>query len=199
MAKQRLVDLKAEIKDVENDQKAKRDIWVAADQRRHVASVDQRQITKGLSQQPAQTTTNKNEQEQQAANNLRLARKTADTAFLDWLQREEELRTARATRYALQRISTTRPNNDPPSNKANYDARPTWTKLAGEAKTENLYIDCLLDAVLADPTRGIGFDADDPGLCKLDTSITTTLSDVTQSIRQYTVVTKNRFELLAGK
>ncbi|KAF9551953.1 hypothetical protein EC957_000026 [Mortierella hygrophila] len=104
-----------------------------------------------------------NEEEQQAASNLLLARKTVDTAFLDWSQREE-LRTARATQYALQRISTTRPNNDPPSSKANYDARPTWTKLAGEAKTENLYIDCLLDAVLADPTRGIGFDADDPGL-----------------------------------
>ncbi|KAK3843766.1 MAG: hypothetical protein J3R72DRAFT_506713 [Linnemannia gamsii] len=117
----------------------------------------------GHSQQPVQSTTNKNEQEQLAASNLRQAKETADTAFLDWLQREEELRTTRATRYALQRISTTRPNNDPPSNNANYDARPTWTKL-----------------------------------CKLDTSVTTTLSDVTQSIRQYTVVTKNRFELLAA-
>lgn len=193
------MDLKAEIKGVESDQKAKRDIWVAADQRRHAASVYQRQITRDLFQQPAQTTTNKNEEEQQATSDLRLARKTADTAFSDWLEREEELHTARATRYALQRISTTRPNNDPPSIKANYDARPTWTKPKGEAKSENLYIDCLLDAVLANPTRGIGFDEDDPGLCKLDTSITATLSDVTQSIRQYTVVTKNCFELLAGE
>ncbi|KAF8930192.1 hypothetical protein BGZ47_000701 [Haplosporangium gracile] len=43
-----------------------------------------------------------------------------------------------------------------------------------------------------------GFDVDDPDLCKLDLSSTTTLKRVTQSIRQYFVLTKNRFELLAA-
>ncbi|KAK3806528.1 MAG: hypothetical protein J3R72DRAFT_530723 [Linnemannia gamsii] len=47
------------------------------------------------------------------------------------------------------------------------------------------------------PLRPIGFDGDDPGLCKLDTSATTTLTGVTQSIRQYSVLTGNPFALLA--
>ncbi|KAF8934106.1 hypothetical protein BGZ47_010511, partial [Haplosporangium gracile] len=99
---------------------------------------------------------------------------------------------------AAKGLSKIKPNYDPPSQQRSYEARPTWANSAAEAKTENLFSDCLLDAVLADPTRAIGFDADDPGLCKLDTSITTTLKAVTQSIRQYCVLTKNRFELLAA-
>ncbi|KAK3831451.1 MAG: hypothetical protein J3R72DRAFT_495540 [Linnemannia gamsii] len=132
MAQERLVTLNSEIKDIEKEQKAKRDAWVAADQYRHEA---------------------------------------ADPK--------------------------TRPNYDPPPNKKPLRADPTWTRPAVEAKTENLYIDCLLDAVLADPTKAIGFDGDDPGLCKLDTSATTTLTGVTQSIRQYSVLTGNPFALLA--
>jgi len=190
MALQRLTDINNQIKDVEAVQKQKRDLWLEADRIRHDAAVHQRKVAKSGSRQQTQTTINnqpkpaKSDQERQAEAELRSARKTADTAFLSWLQKDEEHRTAKATRYALQRLSKTKPNYDPPSQQRSYEARPTWTNPTAEAKTENLFIDCLLDAVLADPTRAIGFDADDPGLCKLDTSVTTTLKDVTQSIRQ---------------
>ncbi|KAF8932735.1 hypothetical protein BGZ47_011207, partial [Haplosporangium gracile] len=49
-----------------------------------------------------------------------------------------------------------------PHSNAHYEARSTWENPAAEAKTENFFIDCLLDAVLADSTRASGFDADDP-------------------------------------
>ncbi|KAF8927382.1 hypothetical protein BGZ47_002171 [Haplosporangium gracile] len=95
---------------------------------------------------------------------LRSARKAVDTSFLSWLQKDEELRIANATRYALQSLSRTKPNYDPPSQQRSYKARLTWVNPAAEAKTENLFIDCLLDAVLADPTRAIGFDVDGSGV-----------------------------------
>ncbi|KAK3843434.1 MAG: hypothetical protein J3R72DRAFT_383384 [Linnemannia gamsii] len=203
MAQERLVTLNSEIKDIEKEQKAKRDAWVAADQYRHEAAVYQRQNKQRSSQHSGSTTkadsskTRRLDQEQDADLKLRAARMASDTAFLDWTQKDDTLRLMKATRYALQRIQKTRPNYDPPPNKKPLRADPTWTRPAVEAKTENLYIDCLLDAVLADPTKAIGFDGDDPGLCKLDTSATTTLTGVTQSIRQYSVLTGNPFALLA--
>ncbi|KAG9071356.1 hypothetical protein KI688_005567 [Linnemannia hyalina] len=203
MAQERLVTMNNEIKDVETDQKAKRDAWVAADKDRHEAAVYQRQIKQLSSQHPGSTTkandskARRPDQEQDAYRELQAAQMISDAAFLDWMQKDDELRSMKATRYALQRIQKTRPNYDPPSNKEPLRADPTWTRPAVEAKTENLHIDCLLGAVLADPSKAIGFDGDDPGLCKLDTSATTTLTGVTQSVRQYSVLTGNPFALLA--
>ncbi|KAK3844920.1 MAG: hypothetical protein J3R72DRAFT_437455 [Linnemannia gamsii] len=205
MAQERLVTLNSEIKDIEKEQKVKRDAWVAADKYRHEAAVYQRQNKQRSSQHSGPTTkadsskTRRLDQEQDADLKLQAARIVSDTAFLDWTQKDDTLRLMKATRYALQKIQKTRPNYDPPPNKKPLRAVPTWTRPAVEAKTENLYIDCLLDAILADPTKAIGFDGDDPGLCKLDTSATTTLTGVTQSIRQYSVLTGNPFALLADK
>ena len=205
MAQERLVTMNNEIKDVETDQKVKRDAWVAADKDRHEAAVYQRQIKQLSSQHPGSTTkandskARRPDQEQDAYRELQAAQMISDAAFLDWMQKDDELRSMKATRYALQRIQKTRPNYDPPSNKKPLRADPTWTRPAVEAKTENLLIDCLLGAVLTDPSKAIGFDGDDPGLCKLDTSATTTLTGVTQSVRQYSVLTGNPFALLAGK
>lgn len=205
MAQERLVTMNNEIKDVENDQKAKRDAWVAADKDRYEAAVHQRQIKHLSSQHPESTMkadgskTRRPDQEQNAYQELRAARMTSDAAFLDWIEKDDELRLMKATRYALQRIQKTKPNYDPPSNKMPLRADPTWTRPAVEAKTENLYIDSLLGTILTDPSKAIGFDGDDPGLCKLDTSATTTLTGVTQSVRQYSVLTGNPFALLAGK
>ncbi|KAK5808840.1 hypothetical protein F5H01DRAFT_52172 [Linnemannia elongata] len=204
MAQERLVTMNNEIKDVEKDQKAKRDAWVAADKDRHEAAVHQRQIKHLSSQHPESTMkadgskTRRPDQEQNAYQELRAARMTSDAAFLDWIEKDDELRLKmKATRYALQRIQKTKPNYDPPSNKMPLRADPTWTRPAVETKTENLYIDSLLDTILTDPSKAIGFDGDDPGLCKLDTSATTTLTGVTQSVRQYSVLTGNPFALLA--
>ncbi|KAG9063538.1 hypothetical protein KI688_004422 [Linnemannia hyalina] len=203
MAQERLVTMNNEIKDVETGQKAKRDAWVAADKDRHEAVVYQRQIKQLSSQHPGSTTkandskARRPDQEQDAYRELQAAQMISDAAFLNWIQKDDELRSMKATRYALQRIQKTRPNYDPPSNKKPLMVDPTWTRPAVEAKTENLHIDCLFGAVLADPSKAIGFDGDDPGLCKLDTSATTTLTEVTQSVRQYSVLTGNPFALLA--
>ncbi|KAK3840822.1 MAG: hypothetical protein J3R72DRAFT_524850 [Linnemannia gamsii] len=122
MAQERLVTLNSEIKDIEKEQKAKRDAWVAADH------IDMKQQTRRRSETSG------------GADGLR-------HCVLDWTQKDDTLRLMKATRYALQRIQKTRPN------------------------------------------YAIGFDGDEPGLCKLDTSATTTLTGVTQSIRQYSVLT----------
>lgn len=119
---------------------------------------------------------------------------------MNWMQKDEDLRIDRATRYALQKLSKTKASTDsPPMIRRSYEARPTWANPSAEARTESLYNDFVLDAAKADPTRYVGFDADGPGLVKMNTSVTSTLTGVTQSIRQYTVLTKNRFELLARK
>ncbi|KAK3823613.1 MAG: hypothetical protein J3R72DRAFT_24442 [Linnemannia gamsii] len=40
-------------------------------------------------------------------------RMSSDTAFLEWMQKDNTLRLMKATRYAPQRIHKTRPNHDP--------------------------------------------------------------------------------------
>lgn len=200
MATQRLADTSENSKKLEGDQKERRRLWLEADKTRHNAAVRVREIIK-FSKQEAPSINQKRvkpNNEKQAEADLQEAKKNADAAFMDWFKKDEELRIDRATRYALQRIAKTKPSTDPPSHHK-IEARPTWAHPAGEATTESLYINCALDAVKSDRTRGIGFTADDPGLVKMTTSVTSTLTGVTQSIRQYTVQTQNRFELLARK
>ncbi|KAF8949157.1 hypothetical protein BGZ47_009831 [Haplosporangium gracile] len=117
--------------------------------------------------------------------------KSKRRAGTDWSR--EGQRTEITQSMALQRLTDI---NNLIKDQGFYEARPTWANSAAEAKTEYLFIDCLLDAVLADPTGASGFDADGSGLSELDMSITTTLKGITKSIRQYSVLTKNRFELL---
>ncbi|KAG0064077.1 hypothetical protein BGZ90_002382 [Linnemannia elongata] len=200
MATQRLVDTSEISKNLEGEQKERRRLWLVADNTRHNAAVRVREIIK-FNEQEAQSINPKREKpinEKQAEADLQAARKNADAAFMDWMRKDEDLRLDRATRYALQRIAKTKPSTDPPSTtRPNYEARPTWSHPAGEATTECLYINCALDAAKSDRTKGIGFTADDPRLVKMTTSVTSTLTSVTQSIRQYTVQTQNRFNLLA--
>lgn len=120
IAQERLVTSNNEIKNVEKDQKVKKDAWVAADKYRHEAAVYQRQTKQRSSQHSGSTTkandskTRRLDQEQGADRELQAARMTSDTAFLDWMQKDDKLRSMKATRYALQRIQRHDPTTTPP-------------------------------------------------------------------------------------
>ncbi|KAG0076077.1 hypothetical protein BGZ90_009155 [Linnemannia elongata] len=88
----------------------------------------------------------KSNHENQAEAELQEARKSADTAFMNWMQEDEDLQIERATRYALQRSKTKASTDPPPMIRHAYKARPTWANPTVEAKAETLYFDCVLDA-----------------------------------------------------
>ncbi|KAK3846026.1 MAG: hypothetical protein J3R72DRAFT_520738 [Linnemannia gamsii] len=99
------------------------------------------------------------------------------------------------------------------AHKKSDEDHPLWSELADELDAR-LGLDCMEQGWTdGDPhpmagvtnaesssgtPRGIALTSDDPGLCTLNTYATTTLSNVTRAIRQYSVTTRNRFELLSG-
>lgn len=88
----------------------------------------------------------KSNHENQEEAELHEARKSADTAFMNWMKKDEDLRIERVTRYALQRSKTKASTDPPPIIRHTYEARPTWANPTVEAKIETLYFDCVLDA-----------------------------------------------------
>ncbi|KAK3836850.1 MAG: hypothetical protein J3R72DRAFT_198858 [Linnemannia gamsii] len=203
-ARKRLVDIEEDLQELESLQEEKRQKWLKADQLRYELSVHERELTAAGRQQGALEKKVKapgTAQQQQAYQNLFQARRTAEILFLDWLKDDSRLRDLRATRYALQKIAKTRPNTSLPYSMP-HPTQPTWTNPCAENKTESIRVDHLLQGVAnaessSGTSRGIALTSDDPGLCTLNTYATTTLSDVTQAIRQYSVTTSNRFELLS--
>jgi hypothetical protein len=203
-ARKRVVDIEKDLKELESLQEEKRQRWLKADQDRYELSVHEREISKAGRQQRASEKVKapRTAQQRQAYQDLFQARRTTEILFLDWLKDDSRLRDLRATRYALQKIAKTRPNTSLP-NSTPPPTQPTWTNPCAENKTESIRVDHLLQGVAnaessSGTPRGIALTSDDPGLCSLNTYATTTLSNVTQAIRQYSVTTRNRFELLSG-
>jgi hypothetical protein len=203
-ARERLVNIEKDLEELKSLQEEKRQRWLKADQNRYELSVHERELSKAGREQRASEKVKapRTVQQQQAYQDLIQARRTAEILFLDWLKDDSRLRELRATRYALQKIAKTRPNTSLP-NSTPPPTQPTWTNPCTENKTESIRIDHLLQGVAnakssSGAPRGIALTSDDPGLCTLNTYATTTLSHVTQAIRQYSVTTRNRFELLPG-
>ncbi|KAF8935893.1 hypothetical protein BGZ47_009740 [Haplosporangium gracile] len=87
-------------------------------------------------------------------------------------------------------------------NSTSPPTQPAWTNPCAENKAESIRLDHLTQGVAnaessSGTPRDITLTSNDPSLCTLNTYATTTLSDVTQAIRQYSVTTRNRFELLS--
>ncbi|OAQ23204.1 hypothetical protein K457DRAFT_1824833 [Linnemannia elongata AG-77] len=202
-ARERLVDIEKDLQEMESLQEEKRQKWLKADQDRYELSVHERVLSKTGRQEHGSEKMVKaprTAQQQQAYQDLFQARRTAEILFLDWLKDDSRMRDLRATRYALQKIAKTRPNTSLPS-PTPPPTQPTWTNPCAENKTESIRIDYLLHGVAnaessSGTSRGIALTSDDPGLCTLNTYANTTLSKVTQAIRQYSVTTRNRFDLL---
>ncbi|KAG0355912.1 hypothetical protein BGX24_006525, partial [Mortierella sp. AD032] len=203
-ARKRLVDIEEDLQELESLQEEKRQKWLKADQQRYELSVHERELTAARRQQDVsekKVKAPRTAQQQQAYQNLSQARRTAEILFLDWLKDDSRLRDLRATQYAFQKIAKTRPNTSLP-NSTPHPTQPTWTNPCAENKTESIRVDHLLQGVAnaessSSTPRGIALTSDDPGLCTLNTYATTTLSNVTRAIRQYSVTTSNRFELLS--
>lgn len=204
-ARKGLVDIEKDLQELESLQEEKRQRWLKADQDRYELSVHERELSKAGRQQRAsekKVKAPRTAQQQQAYQDLFRARRTAEVLFLEWLKDDSRLRDLRATRYALQNISKTCPNTSLP-NSTPTPTQPSWANPCAENKAESIRVDYLLQGVAnaeVSPStpRGIALTSDDPGLCTLNTYATTTLSNVTQAIRQYSITTRNRFELLSG-
>ncbi|KAK3843841.1 MAG: hypothetical protein J3R72DRAFT_398754 [Linnemannia gamsii] len=136
--------------------------------------------------------------QQEAWYNFRRARTEAEDAFEEWAGQEDHMRQLRATKYAFLKISKTAQSHDTTPLPPRPLSIPTWRRPCVEDRTENIRIEPMLQEMVEGQERwAIGVLADDPGLVTLQESTTQTLSDVVDHIRQYEVLTSNRFELLS--
>ncbi|KAK3844575.1 MAG: hypothetical protein J3R72DRAFT_473208 [Linnemannia gamsii] len=136
--------------------------------------------------------------QQEAWYNFRRARTEAEDAFEEWAGQEDHMRQLRASKYAFLKISKTAQSHDTTPLPPRPLSIPTWRRSCVEDRTKNIRIEPMLQEMVEGlERRAIGVLADDPGLVTLQESTTQTLSDVVDHIRQYEVLTSNRFELLS--
>lgn len=137
--------------------------------------------------------------QQKALYDFRRARSEAGNAFEEWANHEDHIRQLRATKYAFLKIGNTAQNQDTTPLPPSPLSTPTWSRPCIEDRTEKIRIEPMLQDMLdGQERRAIGFLSDDPGLVTLQESTVQTLGGVVDHIRQYEVLTSNRFELLSG-